>query len=74
LIEGCPSHFLYTLEVFEVVVIYDEVEDGGGLKEIGFAGAFTGGSTDTADEIGLDAEEFGVKSGDEAGFTVFYRF
>ena len=60
LIEGGPFHFLYALEVFEIVVIDDEIENGGGLKEIGFTGAFTGGGADAADEIGLDAEEFGV--------------
>lgn len=60
LVEGGPFHFFYALEVFEVVVIDDEVEDGGGLKEVCFAGAFAGGGADAADEIGLDAEEFGV--------------
>ena len=74
LVEGGPFHFLYALEVFEVVVIDDEVENGGRLKEVGFAGAFTGGGTNAADEIGLDAKEFGIKRGDEAGFAVFDCF
>ena len=74
LVESGPSHFLYALEVFEVVVIDDEVEDGRRLKEVGFAGAFAGGGTDAIDEIGLDAEELGVKRGDEAGFAVFDCF
>lgn len=40
LIEGCPFHFFDPLEVFQLVVIDDKVEDGGGLEEVGFAGAF----------------------------------
>jgi len=74
LVEGGPFHFLYALEVFELVVIDDEVEDGGMLKEVGFARAFTGGGAHAADDIGLDAEEFGIKRGDEAGFAVFDCF
>ena len=74
LVKDGPFHFFDTLKIFQFVVIYYQVEDSGRLKEIRFAGAFTGGGPDSADEIGLYAEQFGIKRGDEAGFAVFDRF
>ena len=55
-------------------MIYDEVEDGGGLEKVGFAGPFAGACANTIDEIGLDAEEFGINGDDEACFAVFDSF
>ncbi len=74
LVDHGPFELADALEVLKLIVIDDEVEDGGGLKEVGFAGSFSGTCANAIDEIALDAEEFGVDRDNEARFAVFDSF
>ena len=74
LIDHGPFELSDALEVLKLVVIHDEVEDGGGLEEVGFAGPLTGACANTIDEIALDAEEFGIYGDNETCFAIFDSF
>src|SRR5262249_41639211 len=65
LVEYAPFELADALQILEVVVVDDQIEDGGGLEEIGLAGSLTAGCPDTIDEVGLDTEELGIDRDDK---------
>ena len=71
LVEDAPFELTDALKILQVVVVDDEIEDSGGLKEIGLARTLAGACPDPIDEIGLDTEQFGIDGDDETRFAVF---
>jgi len=74
LIEYAPFEFADALKILEVVMVDDQIEDGGGLEEIGLAGPLSAGCPDAIDKVGLDTEELGIDCDDKARFAVFHPF
>lgn len=70
--EHPPFEFADALKILQVIVVDDEIEDGGGLEEIGLAGSLSAGCPDAIDEVGLDTEELGIDRDDKARFAVFH--
>ena len=64
--------FSDSLQIFLFVMINNQIEQSGWLKQIGFGASFSGGRPNAIHDIGLHTKELCKDGNDDTCFSILY--